>query len=132
MEENREFNNLTVFNTEKCKAGRFNMNESSLIKYGLNNFICPDQNFQIPFSGNFAGTSIQFFRIVVDYCDQRILNKTYPGKICKTKDEIDTILKDMSIDVYALVTTFDTKEFYKSPIKDTLRFYNFKPMPNLS
>jgi hypothetical protein len=31
-----------------------------------------------------------------------------------------------------LVSSFDTKEFEKSPIKDSLRFYNFKPMPSNS
>jgi len=41
-------------------------------------------------------------------------------------------LKDVSIDMYMLVSSFDAKEFEKSPIKDSLRFYNFKPMPSNS
>lgn len=61
------------------------MNQSEIIKNGLNEYKCPQENFTIPLSGNFAGTSIRFFRATVDYCNQAALNRTHPGKVCKTR-----------------------------------------------
>lgn len=41
-------------------------------------------------------------------------------------------MKDISIDIYVLISSFDTKEFDTNPIKDSNKYYNFKPMPNIS
>jgi hypothetical protein len=81
--------------------------------------------------GSLSGANFTNFMISVDYCNQTLLSKRYPGKnkTCYSKAIIDPIISSSVLSLYIMNGYFDPNEFNESPIKPYIHYRSYNMAP---
>ncbi|TNV80372.1 hypothetical protein FGO68_gene7330 [Halteria grandinella] len=85
-------------------------------------YTCPKKDFEFELKGSFSSLQNKFITVLINYCDQVYLDKSYPGKgrRCKSQAQSREILPYVQYRIGQLSQNFDPKEFNGSPIKSQL------------
>ncbi|CDW87172.1 UNKNOWN [Stylonychia lemnae] len=116
------------FELEQCQSGRLSNEDQTLDTGGM---WCA-KNFQMKLQGNIASKKRRLGVTEILYCQQYILDQIKPGKTCKSKNEINSILSMVVVTIVQKEQYFDTKEFSQNPIKLSLQAFPLELKENLS
>eukprot|EP00347_Sterkiella_histriomuscorum_P000645 403375048 len=121
----------TPMHLEKCGIDRLGGKEAQGNVIESATKLC-GKDFQLKIQGN-VGTKIRkFVTTTVIYCNQEVLSKMYPGKICKSRQESDDMMQNIIVVNMHMESFFDTQEFRTNPIKKTIQLYPFEIAHNQS
>eukprot|EP00347_Sterkiella_histriomuscorum_P001885 403370298 len=104
---------LSYLPLAKCNYERF-MNRT---KDDITKWWCPQvQNWNL--RGSIASGTRRFIAMKVTYCNQIILNMTYPGLTCKTTQQSDALANQMTVLIAELTQYFESASF-----ADPIQYY---------
>jgi hypothetical protein len=102
-------NLTTLLLMERCQPGRFQEQDSTADLFHIYNRYWCLQNTDLMVRGANGNTNQQMFVIAMDYCNQTILDLTFPNenKTCMPVEEIDPIISNLLIYYYEKSWYFD-------------------------